>query len=157
MRRKKQKRSPFRIVTDEMVPYAYLYHATWKFNLDSIMAKGLLPQDNGASNYDCPRGVYLTHDAHLALSILETTENENIDPDTEPMVVLTVPVEKIFAAKLFVDNCYHFDEDLPEQIRCYRYDLVIPPTDFELIIDTSTMNDEEISIIIQDHQDCLTF
>ena len=156
MRKLGSNRSPFRKATPEMWAYAYLYHSTWKFNLDSIMKRGLLPKDNGATNFNCKRGVYLTHDAYIGIEMLETTENPNIDdPDNEPKVLLAISTDHIQGNKLFVDNCYHFDEDPDDNIICFRYDLVIPPQYIQVIADTSKMSCKEISELIGQHQSVL--
>jgi hypothetical protein len=70
----------------------YLYHATDKNNLDSIMSKGLL-KNPGKHNWEgmyTDDGVYLAFDADVAESYAETA-----DVESEEIVILKIPLDKL--------------------------------------------------------------
>ena len=130
-------RNPFRKAREDMCPYEHLYHATWLFNLERILSKGLLPKDNGSRNFmDCKLGVYLSNDPEIGVSCLETTENENIDDPDDAIKVIFAVKSELVLPNLFVDSSYHFDDDPDDKIISFRFDGIIRPSDIDIVTHT---------------------
>lgn len=120
----------------------YLYHATDKNNLDSIMSKGLL-KNPGKHNWEgmyTDDGVYLAFDADVAESYAETA-----DVESDEIVILKIPLDKLDQDYIEYDwnNRCEYVDDINSCV--YRKD--IPPTCISV-----TTSDKEPSQDIHDFE-----
>ena len=81
----------------------YLYHATYWEVTPQIFKKGLNPDAAEYVNYEGnEKGVYMTPDKLLAVSMVETSENENIPEEwLDDIIVLVIDLHKLDDKRLF--------------------------------------------------------
>lgn len=115
-----------------------LYHATFYELVSDILDDGILPGGKDIQNYEGNEsGVYLTPDKELAISMVETTENENIPEEwLDEIVVLTIDLHKIDNKKLF-EKDPHWNPSGKDAVKSFLYREIIHPSAILKIEDTN--------------------
>jgi len=106
----------------------YLYHATFWELTPSIFEKGIVSGGTQYINFiGNDPGVYLTPDKNLAVSFVETSENEEIPKEWfDEIVILTIDLRKLDNKKLF-EKDPHWNVG-KKVSKSFLYKGVIPPS-----------------------------
>ena len=108
----------------------YLYHATYRAYLDSILEKGLIRNFN--SNWEFSENyIYLSSDPDVAYYFAENAE-EAPEEYLNDIVILKIDISKLDINKLRVDDNITQDEDETEEPYSFQYAGDIRPNLIEI-------------------------
>ena len=124
-------------IEDEIKIPRYLFHATYKENLDSILKQGLIP-GREVKNWESSKNVVcMAQNPHVAYSYAETSEIIEYNDDKEylldEIVVLKIDTSKLEKSKFFKDSNIKEDEELEMGEICYEYHGIVPPNSIKII------------------------